>query len=141
MSHQPQHENQQPETRTPEELRQFILTELEASKQEIVDLSDEQLMEIAGGFLPNDNTITRATVLTGGGAALGAFVTGIGAVPMHPGSGAAIGASAGLATSHIIGRLFDSRTSRPQPEAEPGHVELGPVQGPTGHAPAGPHNV
>jgi hypothetical protein len=139
MSNQPQYENQQPETVTPEELRQSILAELEASKQEHVDLSDEQLMEIAGGTLSDD--VIRTSVLTGGGAALGAFVTGIGGIPMHPGAGAAIGASAGLATSHLIDRLFGSRT--PQPEAEPGHVELGPVQGHTGtgHAPSGPHNV
>ena len=48
MSNQPEHDNQQPETITSEEMRQSILTELEASKQEIAELNDDQLMEIAG---------------------------------------------------------------------------------------------
>ena len=49
MSNQPEHENQQPKSVTPEEVRQSILAELEASKQAITELSDEQLEEVAGG--------------------------------------------------------------------------------------------
>src|SRR5689334_17575806 len=49
MSNQPENENQQAETITTEELREFLLTEIEASKQAIAELSDEQLEEVAGG--------------------------------------------------------------------------------------------
>jgi hypothetical protein len=51
MSYQPEHENQQPETVTPQVLRQFILAELEAKQQVIGQLSDEQLVEIVGGTI------------------------------------------------------------------------------------------
>lgn len=47
MSNQPENENQQ--TVTPEEVREYLLAELEASKQTIAELSDEQLEEVAGG--------------------------------------------------------------------------------------------
>jgi hypothetical protein len=46
MSNQPENEMQQ--TLTPEEVRQYALAEIEASKQAIADLSDEELEEIAG---------------------------------------------------------------------------------------------
>jgi vacuolar-type H+-ATPase subunit H len=46
MSNQPESK-----TLTPEEIRQAILNELEASQQEIAEISDEQLEEIAGGAL------------------------------------------------------------------------------------------
>ena len=51
MSHQPEQENQQLETMTPQELRQSILAELEANQQVIAQLSDEQLAEIVGGTI------------------------------------------------------------------------------------------
>ena len=51
MSHQPEQENQQSEPLTPQELRQFILVELEAKQQVIGQLSDEQLVEIVGGTI------------------------------------------------------------------------------------------
>ena len=144
MSHQPQHENQQPETVTPEELRQSILAELETSKQEIVDLSDEQLMEIAGGILPDfSDAGFRTVTFTATGTIIGALVHAAGGLHVHPGASALIGAASGLATSHVVNRLYGSGTAQPEAEAQPGHVELGPVQGHTGtgHAPAGPHNV
>ena len=47
MSDQIENENQQ--TASPEEVRQYILAELEASKQTIAELSDEQLEQVAGG--------------------------------------------------------------------------------------------
>jgi hypothetical protein len=50
MSNQPEYENQQSETVTPEEVRQFLLAEIEANKQAIAELSDEQIEEVAGGF-------------------------------------------------------------------------------------------
>jgi hypothetical protein len=40
---------QQPESLTPEELRQFLLAELEVGKQVIEALNDEQLEEVVGG--------------------------------------------------------------------------------------------
>jgi hypothetical protein len=49
MSHQPEHENQQPQVMTPEEVRQSLLTELEANQQAITELSEEELEAIAGG--------------------------------------------------------------------------------------------
>ena len=46
MSKQPENE-----ARTPQELRQALLSELEVSQQALVELSDEQLEEVAGaGF-------------------------------------------------------------------------------------------
>jgi hypothetical protein len=49
MSNQPDQKMQPSETLTSEEVRQSILAELEASKQEVAEISDEQLMEITGG--------------------------------------------------------------------------------------------
>lgn len=51
MSNQPEQENQQPETVTPQEIREAILADLEASKQAIAELSDEELEQITGGGL------------------------------------------------------------------------------------------
>jgi len=48
MSDQTENEMQQTETLTPEEVREALLTELAASKQEIEALSDEQLESIIG---------------------------------------------------------------------------------------------
>ncbi len=49
MSNQPENENQQTETITAEEMREYMLAEIEASKQAVAELSDEQLEEIVGG--------------------------------------------------------------------------------------------
>jgi hypothetical protein len=46
MSNQPENEMQQ--SLTPEEVRQSVLDEIDATKQTIADLSDEELEEIAG---------------------------------------------------------------------------------------------
>jgi hypothetical protein len=46
MSNQPENDVQQP--LTPEEVRQYTLAEIEATKQVIAELSDEELEEIAG---------------------------------------------------------------------------------------------
>jgi hypothetical protein len=48
---QPENEKQQSETVTSRGLREFLLDELDASKQMIAELSDEQLEEIVGGGL------------------------------------------------------------------------------------------
>lgn len=49
MSDQPENEKQQSETS--QELREVLLAELDASKQVIAELSEEQLEEIVGGGL------------------------------------------------------------------------------------------
>ena len=46
MSDQPEHKKLQPQ-----ELRQSLLSELDASQQAITELSDEQLEQVAGGAL------------------------------------------------------------------------------------------
>ena len=51
MSDQPENEKQQSATVTSQELREVLLAELDASKQVIAELSEEQLEEIAGGGL------------------------------------------------------------------------------------------
>ena len=53
MSNQPEQENQQFETVTLQEIREAILADLEASKQEIAALSDEELEQVAGEGLTN----------------------------------------------------------------------------------------
>jgi hypothetical protein len=47
MSNQP--ENEQTEIMTPEEVRQYVLAEIDATKQVIAELSEEELEEVAGG--------------------------------------------------------------------------------------------
>lgn len=47
MSNQPEQANQQ--SQTSEEVRQHLLTQIEASKQAIDELSDEELEGVAGG--------------------------------------------------------------------------------------------
>jgi hypothetical protein len=49
MSNQAEPDQQQPETVTSQEVREYLLAELEASQQAISELSDEQLEEVAGG--------------------------------------------------------------------------------------------
>ncbi len=49
MSDQPENEMQQ--SMSPEEMRQSLLAELDASQQAIAELSDEELEQVAGGAL------------------------------------------------------------------------------------------
>src|SRR5690242_9134084 len=49
MSNQSENEMQQSETMTPDEVRQYLQAELEAGAQEISELSDEELEQVAGG--------------------------------------------------------------------------------------------
>ena len=52
MSDQLENEKSQPKTMTPQELRESLLTELEAGKQALAELSDEEVLEaITGGGL------------------------------------------------------------------------------------------
>ena len=50
MSNQSEYENQQNETLTPEEMREFLMAVTEATEEDIAQLSDEQLEEITGGI-------------------------------------------------------------------------------------------
>ncbi len=72
MSNQPENEKQQVETIAPEEVRQFLLAELEASKQALVELSNEQLGEIAGGYLPTREQVYNK-IVTAACCAVGAM--------------------------------------------------------------------
>ncbi len=49
MSDHLENEMQPSETTTPQELREALLTELETARQEIAELSNEQLEEVVGG--------------------------------------------------------------------------------------------
>jgi hypothetical protein len=51
MSDQPENAMEPAETRVSEGVRQYILARLDASKQTIAELSDEELHEVAGGIL------------------------------------------------------------------------------------------
>jgi hypothetical protein len=62
MSNQPENENQQSQTVTPQELREFLLAELEASKQAIAELSDEQMEIITGGALHNEEAYEQGII-------------------------------------------------------------------------------
>ena len=60
MSNQSEHENQQIETLTPDEVRQYLLTEIEATQKQITELSDEELEEVAGGIAGTSYSIRGA---------------------------------------------------------------------------------
>ena len=153
MSNQPEHDNQQPEILTPEEVRQFILAELEASKQEIAELSDEQLTEIAGAGGYQDPTRGLGTAVVGFCASCGAIAgTHIAqTVGAHPAGGFALGGLIGGAMGAAI--LPSKRNTTPRPEEDPqtrlnkmlkGMDKLPEQYGyghpSTSHQP-GPHNV
>jgi hypothetical protein len=64
MSNQPENANQQ--TLTAEEVRQYILDELDANQQAIAELSEEELETILGGAALNPNhPITKLINLLG----------------------------------------------------------------------------
>jgi hypothetical protein len=81
MSNQPENEQQ---SMTAEEVRQYILAELEAGKKAIAELSDEQLEEVAGG-----GRFGRGGGSFGHGG--GSFAPGMG-MPMASGGGSGTGA-------------------------------------------------
>ena len=77
MSNQEENENQQTEIMTPEEVRQSLLAEIDATRQAIAELSDEELADVSGAGLstaalrttfnwlhpkpkPGEYTVTRA---------------------------------------------------------------------------------
>ena len=49
MSNRPEDRNQQTEIVTPEEVRQSLLAEIDATRQAIAELSDEELADVTGG--------------------------------------------------------------------------------------------
>jgi hypothetical protein len=137
MSNQPENENQQ--FTAPEELRLSLLASIEASKQEVAELSDEDLMEIAGGAgIPQEiknrlkfaATFTAAccsTAVIGGYAAShgNPHVTGLAAA-----GGAAVGLLGGAATMLAPSRNeYVIPTPRPTPTPTPGATPT-PTPGP-----------
>lgn len=129
MLKQPNQENQPLETLTSEELRQSILTELEARKQELVELSNEQLVEIAGGILPTRDQIGRAlynstvTVMCCGvGGALGVAAGQTFSNDSTKGAllGGGIGARAGLEFAKLGHITSSEEHQAPQRDLEAG---------------------
>ena len=79
MSNQP--ENEQTTIVTPEEVRQSLIAEIDATKQAITELSEEELEEVAGGawqrigsFIRNGGARTAWTTM---GEALGKGANGL----------------------------------------------------------------
>lgn len=105
MSNQPDQEMQSSETLTSEEVRQSILAELEASKQELAEISDEQLMEITGGSFfshaLNIGTSVCCTPLDAIGSGIGALGGSINAAVQH--KNIAQGAESGMQIGSFIG--------------------------------------
>ena len=50
MSNQAEHEHEPSQTLTPEELRQSLLSQIDATKEAVYALSDEEVEQIAGGL-------------------------------------------------------------------------------------------
>ena len=81
MSNQPENEKQQAETVSAEALREYLLTEIEASKQAVAELSDEQLEESVRGArkrhhdsqVSNNSTVSLLTSGVLRGIGLGIF--------------------------------------------------------------------
>ena len=123
MSNQPEHDNQQPETLTSEELRQYILAELEAGKQEIAELSDDQLVEIAGAgkYQYQDPTHGLGTSIVAFCASCGAIAgTHIAqTVGAHPAGGFAIGGLIGGTMGAGINAISRPQKSEPRPAVDP----------------------
>ncbi len=65
MSDQIENKNEPSRTVTPQEMREYLLAEIEASKQVLTELSDEQLEEVAGAARVEPLTGWRKALLTG----------------------------------------------------------------------------
>jgi bacterioferritin-associated ferredoxin len=139
MSKQTDQEQQPSEILTSEELRQSILAELEASKQDLLEVSDEQLMEaVTGGVDHHAAFVAKAAaVATAVGCCVGT-VAGVMAAVAHPehvskyaGVGAGVGATAGAAAVGGVQAVFLAKdrlnTWRQQRGAPQTEVELGRV--------------
>jgi hypothetical protein len=153
MSNQPEHDNQQPETITSEEMRQSILAELEASKQEIAELSDEQLVEIAGGGLDSQGVGINGAFK---GLATMACCAAVGTLhkamhdPDNIHSGSVIGGMAGLGALGLyhIGSTLVSQSKTFGPQLKRQNSQQGEEMQPlvphphtSGSSIPGPHNV
>ena len=64
MSDQIENEMQQTQTVTPEEVRQQLMAEIEATRQTITELNDEELEEVAGGVFGINRWIARKAIGT-----------------------------------------------------------------------------
>ena len=56
MSMQPEHDRPQPESFTPQQVREALLAELETTQQAIAALSDEELITVTGGWSPHEES-------------------------------------------------------------------------------------
>lgn len=120
MSNQANQEKQPSKTIPSEEVRQFLLDELEARKQALVELSNEQLGEIAGGYLPTREQVLKAarttmvSVACCGLGALAGYTVG-----NESQKGALMGAAVGLRTGYELGKRGYSLPSLPSHIAGP----------------------
>src|SRR5690348_6067791 len=105
MSNQPDQDKQLSETLTSEEVSQSILAEPKTSKQEIGELSDEQLMDIAGGSFfshaLNIGTSVCCTPMDVIGSGIGALGGSINAAVHH--KNITQGAESGMQIGSFIG--------------------------------------
>jgi hypothetical protein len=128
MSKQADQEKQQAEFLTSSEGQQSLLTEQEASQQELIELNGEQLMEVAGGV--THDQVTTALKHVGMAAACcavgGVFGTVAGAEGAHTFGGdprhyakvgAAAGAAAAVAGWAVIGTCLGCYTGSRQSQA------------------------
>jgi ElaB/YqjD/DUF883 family membrane-anchored ribosome-binding protein len=147
MSKQADQEKQQAESLTSSEGYQSLLTEQEASQQELVELSGEQLMEVAGGVLPTREQVNTALKHVGiaaaccaAGAAANAVIGAAAFAGDNPQSGAKVGAAVGAGigligwtSAHAVMKCMDCYHDRTRPQTSArvtpvGDVELGHAQ-------------
>jgi hypothetical protein len=145
MSKQADQEKQQAESLTSSEGHQSLLTEQEASQQELIELSGEQLMEVAGGVTREQVTtaLKHVGIAAACCATMAAMNAGVGAAafagddPKYGAKlGAGVGAGVGLigwTSAHAIMKCIDcyNHITRPQASAQVrplGDVELGHAQ-------------
>jgi hypothetical protein len=135
MSIQANQEKQQAESLATSEGQQSLLTERETSQQELVELSGEQLMEIAGGVLPTPTReqlkqIGMCCALGAGtlSAAASAAATHMNKDPYNAATaGAGIGAQMGLygwiigqGVAKCIGCIKEKRAAGKERDVESG---------------------
>jgi hypothetical protein len=131
MSNQPENENQQVETLTPEEVRQALLAELSSTQQEIAELSDEELVEISSGAGEDKWRHLKMSAIMG--SVITATSAGVGALAAHhSGSNMGVGAGAGAAVGGSVvasGLACCFAGARnmflPQPKENPSDIEMG----------------
>jgi hypothetical protein len=132
MSNQPKNE-----ALTPREQREPLLAELEASQQELAELSNEQLAEIAGGFLPITKMVesfpsTPAEIVHNGATVINYCCAGAIAGTILSGTmtGAVLGGGIGL---RVAAEVIKNRR-RTLPSSQGSHPPQGDLEAGTAHA-------